>query len=262
MANNLIGSGFIGFGCVCTDLRSSALGVNVPGAFFATPGTDGAGSRTWGARRDWRTRAQAAIAGSLAEEPGKENEEAVKRGLDPQRRQEPAKWPIRQNGRAFKKNMSSEDTGYRGDRLAPWTHAGRSNYPHSTPGELTVPQITPLRPVRLGKFRFQKGAAVTCGFARLRLRRQREKNPVDTLKMLIHAWRALRHPASILSTSVSGTSRRWEITTDSILRWRMARLTHPRGEAPLVKGIAGHLQTFEPWVATGCDGLHLPRAAP
>jgi hypothetical protein len=168
VANNLIGSGFIGFGCVCTDLRSSALGVNVPGAFFATPGTDGAGSRTWGARRDWRTRAQAAIAGSRAERSAMEHEPSATRESDQRRRLEPAKRPIREKWPHFKKEyVVRRYGGYRGDRLAPWTHAGRSNYPHSKPGGLTVPQITPLRPVRLGKFRFQKKAAGSWRFARL-----------------------------------------------------------------------------------------------
>src|SRR6266851_918402 len=102
--------------------------------------------------------------------------------------------------------------------------------------ELTVPEITPLRPVRLGRFRLQKGTAVTCGFARLGLLREREKNPIAALKMLNHAARAIRPSVSILSILVSGTSSGREITTDAILRWRTARRTDPRGKKSLHGG--------------------------
>jgi len=141
--------------------------------------------------------------------------------------------------------MSSEDEGSQGGRLAP-------------------------SPVRPGKFRLQKALRtreparssgtrtfhaeppLTHETRSIRPPAERENNPIDTLKELNHARRALRPSVSILSISVSGPSRRREITTDTIFRWRMARRTHPRGDTPLVKGIGGHLQTFEPWVAKGC----------
>ena len=142
----------------------------------------------------------------------------------------------------IKKKMSSADAGNQNDRLAPSNHAGRSNYPHSKTGERTVPEIIPLKPVEPGEFRLQKGAAVARRFVSLGSRREREKIPIDAPKRLNHAARAIQPSASILSTSVSGTSRRREIATDSILDRRMARRTDPSGERSFPNGSGGCLK--------------------